>query len=283
MPTIGAFRVVPPVDPQKGVPPNEKIAAVGGDEVVAAAARRGDRAGGTEPGCWVPPALPGQLGVVVELGPRAVADGRRAVRPGDLVVLDVAVAVCRPAVAGDGDADACPFGSSVTSGEFWKPDCRPRRRDRLCRWSRSARRRPVACPCAARRVGRHEDVLVACGGHVGVTTDPRTAPDWSLVPERLAGRPCEGDDGHRACRAWTRPRRRRASRCRRGRRGPGCLSCSRRASSTTAGRSRVLNAFTVSESEAPPKYDPVPTTIPVAPPARNPPTAGDGWTVWLVS
>ncbi len=36
-------------------------------------------------------------------------------------------------------------------------------------------------------------------------------------------------------------------------------------------------------SEAPEKKLPVPTTIPVAPPARIPPTAGDESTTWLVS
>ena len=39
----------------------------------------------------------------------------------------------------------------------------------------------------------------------------------------------------------------------------------------------------MSESEAPGKKDPVPTTMPVAPPGRIPPTAGDESTTWLVS
>ena len=36
-------------------------------------------------------------------------------------------------------------------------------------------------------------------------------------------------------------------------------------------------------SEAPGKNAPVPTTMPVAPPARKPPTAGDESTTWSVS
>ena len=46
---------------------------------------------------------------------------------------------------------------------------------------------------------------------------------------------------------------------------------------------RVVKAFRVSVSLARGQYEPVPTTIPVAPPAKNPPTAGDESTSWLVS
>ena len=44
----------------------------------------------------------------------------------------------------------------------------------------------------------------------------------------------------------------------------------------------VSKAFTASVSVAPAKNEPVPTAMPVAPPARKGPTAGDESTVWVV-